>query len=262
MPNFHVISTERHASKRWQRISSYAFAAHEAIVPLTAGELPRALLSLPIAFVEQNETFFPVAVLGLATGKNLFAAPDGHWAGKYIPAILRSYPFCLASRDDGQQVLCIDEDSGLLGDGSEGEPFFDDEGKPSSAIQGVLNFLTQIEKSRQITVRACTVLKKHHLIKAWPITVKTGAGDQPVGGLFQIDEAILNQLPAEALHEVAKAGALVIAYCQLLSMQQLPVLGELAEAHASAAARIPSAGKELTLDYLNSHETLNFGGLG
>lgn len=267
MPNFHPISIDRYANKRWRRVAGYSFAAHEAIVPLTAGEFPRALLSLPIAFVEQNETFIPVAVLGVATGRNLFVAPDGRWVGKYVPAVIRSYPFGLANTNKGQQVLCIDEDSGLIGDGGEGEPFFDDAGGPSSVIQEVLNFLTQIENSRQLTVNACSVLKKHALIKAWPITVKTQTGDQPVGGLFQIDEAVLNQLSAEALREVAQAGALVIAYCQLLSMQQLPVLGELAEAYASAAshaaahAPASAASQELTLDYLNKNETLSFSGL-
>ena len=62
------------------------------------------------------------------------------------------------------------------------------------------------------------------------------------------------------------AGALVLAYCQLLSMQHLPLLGELAKAHAQAeyaaaeAARKIETNGELNLEFLNSSDSLNFGG--
>lgn len=267
MPNFQAISRDRHAKQRWQRPSSYAFAATDTVVLLTATELPKAVMSLPVGFIEQAGAVIPVAVLGVQPGKNLFVAPDGRWVGKYIPAAFRSYPFRLAQTEDRQQVLCIDEDSGLITDGPEGEGFFTEDGQPTQAVSDILNFLTQTEQSRLAIGAACAVLQKHNLIRPWPITLKTDSGEQRITGMFQIDEAALNQLPGETLLEIHKAGGLPLAYCQLLSMQHLPVLGELIGAYAKLAAQAVAAqniaqGGELDLEFMNKGETISFGNLG
>ena len=264
MPNYQAISRDRHASQRWQRPSGYACAANDAVIPVTAAELPQAMMSLPLAFIAQAEVFTLVAVLGLQPGSNLWVTPDGRWTGNYIPVAFRTYPFRLVPTEDGQQVLCIDEDSGLVTGGPAGERFFNEDGQPAQATLDILNFLNQIEQSRLATVSACAVLQKHQLIRPWPITLKTDAGEQHIAGLFQIDEAALNQLPAEALHELAQAGALPVAYCQLLSMQHLPVLGQLAQARAKAVTPAPPAPLppgDLDLEFLNRGDTIRFGNL-
>jgi hypothetical protein len=265
MPNYQAISRERHAGQRWKRYTSYRFAAADSVVPLVAAELPKAVMSLPIAFIEQGEVYVPAAVLGLQPGNNVFVAPDGRWVGNYIPAAFRGYPFRLAKTEDGQQALCIDEDCDLLTDGPTGEAFFNDDGLPAQATLNILGFLTQIEQNRVVTATACAVLQKHTLIRPWPITLKTESGEKQISGLFQIDEAALNQLSAEALLEIRDAGALPIAYCQLLSMQHLPLLGQLTEAQAKASAQALSLQQlalngELNLDFLNQGGTFNFSG--
>lgn len=263
MPNYQAISRQRHAGKRWLRYSSYAFAMRDSVLPLILAELPKAVMSLPIGFIEQADGFVPVAVMGLQPEKNLFVAADGRWIKSYIPAACRGYPFGLASTADGQRVLCIDEDSRLLSDGPEGEAFFDDAGEVTSTLQEIIRFLEQNEQSRQATAAACAVLRQYELIKPWPIALKTATGEQAVAGLFQIDEAALNRLPAAALEAVRNAGALTVAYCQMLSMQHLPVLGQLAAAHAQAAqqAAPPLPQKaELDIEFLKQGDTLNFGG--
>ena len=266
MSNFQAISRARHAKQRWKRYANYAFAAADSVVPLVAAELPKAAMSLPVAFIEQGGVYVPAAVLGLQPGNNVFVAPDWRWVGQYIPAAFRSYPFRLAKTEDGQQVLCIDEDSGLLTDGSIGEPFFADDGQPARVILDILNFLTQIEQNRTATAAACVVLQKHQLIRPWVITVKKDSGEQQIAGLFQIDEAALNQLPGEALLELRETGALLMAYCQLLSMQHLPVLGQLIDAQSKASAQASSLQQlapngELDLEFLNKGGTISFAGL-
>ena len=235
MPNYQVITRESHGAKRWLRYTGYAFAMREAVMPLALAELAKAALSLPIGFIAQGDGFVPVAVMSLQPEQNLFVAVDGRWIHGYIPAAARGYPFRLAKATDGRQVLCIDEDSGLVNDGPDGEAFFDDEGKPVQALREIMDFLEQTEQSRQVAARACAVLNKHHLIQHWPIIHQTASGERKIDGLFRIDEAALNQLDAEALLEVRNAGGLLIAYCQLLSMQHLPALGELTAARSSGS---------------------------
>lgn len=262
MSKFQPISRNQHAKQRWQRYHNFYFAAQDTVVTLVVQEFPRAQLALPIAFVQVDNAFTAVAMQGLKPGKNLFVSPDGRWLADYIPAAYRGYPFRLANTDTGQEVLCIDEDSGLITDGPDGEAFFDDDGSPTKAVADILNFLTRVQANRQVTTRICAVLQKHQLIQPWPIKVQGEQGEQNIQGLYRIDEAALNALSSEAFIELRQTGALPIAYCQLLSMQHLPKLGRLAQAHAQVEAAdilktAPSG--ELDLEFLNQDETIHFG---
>lgn len=233
MSNIVPVSQDRHASLRWKRPSSYAFTAKQTVAPLVGAELAAAVLVYPISFIQQNEVIIPVALLGLHAGKNLFVAADGRWLASYVPVIFRSHPFYLANTEDGQQILCIDEEQDLAQDG-EGEAFFEN-GQPTPAVADIMRLLTQTEQSRAVTATACAELRKHGVVQPWPITLKTGAEEKQLEGLFKIDEVALNALSDEAFVALRRAGALLIAYCQLLSMQHVAQLGKLAEAHAQAA---------------------------
>lgn len=262
MPKIQVISREHHASRRWQRYADYHFAAQDAVAPLVVQELPRAAMMLSIAFVESDGGFLPVAVQGLKAGHNLFVAADGRWLSAYVPAAYRGYPFRLAATEDGKQVLCVDEDSGLVTDGPEGEPFFNEDGTPAKAVADALDFLIKVQANREATARICALLQRHSLIQPWPIKVQAPEGEQNIEGLHRIDEAALNALPAEAFIELRDAGALPAVYCQLLSMQHLQLLGRLAEAHANAAQSLPAtASGDLNLDFMNQGGTITFGNL-
>jgi hypothetical protein len=177
-------------------------------------------------------------LLGFEQGKNLFVAANGQWVGAYVPSALRGHPFKLAKSQDNQLVLCVDQDSGLITGGPEGEAFFDASGEPSEPVRQVLDFLQKVDENQQATARMCAALAKHNAIKPWVITLKTPSGDRNIEGLYQIDEEALNHLPGEAFLELRQAGALPMAYCQMLSMQHLATLGKLAEAHAQAATKM------------------------
>ena len=265
MSDYQAITHEHHAGLHWQRATLFAFAAADSVVPLSASELPRAAMSLPIAFIAQGDGFVPAAVLGLQPGFNLFVTADWRWVGQYIPAAFRTYPFRLGQTETGKQVLCIDQDSGLLPAGPAGEPFFVDD-QPAPAVQDVLNFLTQTEQHRLATAAICAALQKHQLICPWPITLQTETGEKQITGLFQVDEAAFNRLSSEDLLEIREAGALPVVYCQLLSMQHLATLGQLADAHAKARAQASAAlqaapSSESSLDFFNKGGTFNFSNL-
>ena len=261
--DYQVITHERHGLKHWRNHSNYNFAAGDALCPLVAQELSKAMLALPIGFIAEGEDFVPVAVQGLTPGQNLLVAPDGRWLSTYIPAPYRSYPFRMAMTEQGEQVLCIDEANGLIADNA-GNPFFNEDGTPSKSVLEILDFFQQIDANRRHTRDISALLQQHGLIQPWPITVQGEHGDQKVEGLFRIDEAALNALTAEALAEVRNAGGLTVAYCQLLSMQHLSTLGTLAQAHAEAekarlAQEALAKNGELHLGFMNDSGTFSFG---
>lgn len=261
MSKLQAVTPQKHGALRWKRVASYAFAAQDAVAPVVAHEVSRAMMSMPLAFVKRAKDFMLMAVQGLAKGSNLFVAPDGRWLGGYIPSAYRGYPFQLANTPEGQQVLCVIEGSGLLSE-MEGELFFGEDDQPSQAVKDVLGFLTQVAQNRQVTERICALLDKHQLIQPWPIKARTDDGEREIDGLYRIDEAALNQLPAEALKELQQGGALPLAYCQLLSMQHLPLLGQLAQAHAARQVALPQTpGGELDLSFLSKNGTFSFGNM-
>ena len=237
LPNYQPLSKINHAGKGWTPYANYNFAAGDALAPLVSQEFFKAVLALPIAFTLQGEELAPVAVMGLASGKNLCVSSDGRWLAGYVPAVYRSYPFALATTDDDQQVLCVDENSGLLGTG--GEAFFNEDGSPSPKVTQVLDFLTQVNANRAVTRRSCQALQMHKLVKPWPVKLKTESGETMVEGLHCIDETALNALPPDALLELRNTGALALAYCQLLSMQNLQLLGQFAQRSAAMAVAQP-----------------------
>jgi hypothetical protein len=244
MPSFAAVSRERHGDKRWLSFgSNFRFAAQTAVAPLVAAELPKAMMAFPIGFIRNGEAFNPAAILSFEPNRNFFVADDGRWIGAYQPAMFRSFPFRLIQTDDDKLTLCIDEESGLMSDGAEGEPFFEGE-ETGSRLKQVLQFLTQLERNRATTERACAALERHGVIKPWVITVKADEGERKVEGLFQIEEAALNALPIEAFDDLRQSGALLIAYCQLLSMQHLPILGRLANAHATQRQEVSALMKQ------------------
>jgi hypothetical protein len=231
MAELAAITPERHAKKVWKHVTDYAFVAEDAGIPLVGAELGKAALAMPIGLIKIDAGYQLVAITSLQPGTNLYVAPDGKWLGGYIPAALRGYPFKLAQQEGAEKVvLCINEGSGLVVENTEdGNPFFDDQDQPTQGIKDILNFLTQIKASRDVTEGAVNALADAGLIMPWKINLKQGEKVVPVKGLFSIDEAALNKLDDEDFLTLRKAGGLALAYAQLLSMSQLVVLERLGE---------------------------------
>jgi hypothetical protein len=243
MPKFATISRERHVNKKWLRYSNFGFAAGEIIAPIVGAELARAALAMPCAFLQQSGRYTLVAVLSIIAGRNMFVAPDGRWLGPYVPAVFRLYPFrALPTEQDDTAVLCVDEESKLVVDGSSaGEEFFDAQGNPAPVLKPAFEAGMALERSRKSTELAVEALAQAGVIRPWEIKVKTAEGERPIDGLHRVDEAALHALSDEAFLKLRKAAALPIAYTQMLSMTQLGVLEYLARVRTQAAAAPPPA---------------------
>ncbi len=165
------ISLDRHGRKAFRRFTSYSFAGAETVVPIVAAEVPKAAMNFPLAFIKQGEELVLVGVMGLEPGSNLFVAPDGKWIGAYVPAAFRAYPYLLAKTEDGRHVLCVNEASGLVVEGGQGERFFDDAGNINSDVRAILDFLTKVQADRAVTERACKSIGALDILEPWPIVI-------------------------------------------------------------------------------------------
>jgi hypothetical protein len=247
MTQLSAISPKTHTDKSWIRYSSYSFTSKASIANLVGAEIPKAVSGgLPMAFVKEQDAFFLAAVLSPTPGTNLFVNQTGKWLGEYIPSAFRSYPFRLArAKGKDNLILCVDEDSGLVKNDKSAEPFFDDQGQLSKPVQDIMDFLSQVEQNKRKTIQAVDVLADAGIITQLPLKMRHKDREKPVAGLYRIDEAKLNSLDDEQFNKLRKAGALPIAYGQLLSMENIQVFEKLAKAQEGAAAKSPDVGSFL-----------------
>jgi hypothetical protein len=258
MSNLTAISKENHANKSWKRFASYQFAAKDNLVPLVVAEIAQSVLNFPMAFVKQQDMFVLVAVLSIIPGRNMFVDPNGRWLGGYVPSAFRGYPFRLArSEKSNEHILCVDEGSGLIQDGANtAEPFFDEAGKISQQVQGILDFLSQIETSRALTQKAVASLADAGMITEWNLTIKDGDQEKPVTGLYRVDEARLNAVDDQTFLDLRKASALPLVYAQLLSMANIQLFDKLAKVHEQMASKQSTPSQEVDLDKLFDNDDL------
>jgi len=228
MTDIQVVTYERHGEKRWHRSRDFNFARSDALVPLGLSEIPKALMTMSVAFVASGEGLVPAGVLGWAADQNLFVGHDGQWLADFIPAAYSTYPFKLGRSAQSEAVLCIDEDAGLVNDDPAGIPFFAVGRKPSPEINELLSLLSRVENDRKKADRALMALIKHALVEPWSVTVQQGESATKTAGLHRVSEKRLNELEPGALAELRDCGGLLLAYCQLLSMQNIGQLATLA----------------------------------
>lgn len=237
--NLLPITPERFNGRRWPAQQAFRFAHDDTSVRVQVSEFPKACVSFPLAFIAQPAGYAPVALLGITNKENLFVGPQGQWLGTYIPTAYAQYPFFIAEDQHGKKVLAIDEDAPLMADADAqaaaradpsfvAYPFFDAaESKPSDAVMQVLARFAQIEADAVTTQTVCDLLEVHKLLEPWPLTIKMGDSEKVLEGLFRVSAEKLEALKSKPLAALHKEGALAAAFCQLVSMQQLRVLGQL-----------------------------------
>ncbi len=211
------ITPKTHSDKRWQKPKTYAFARQNALVPLTLLDLSKAVMEMPVVFFRQKGAYHLAALLGRDKNENLFVDSEGKWQVQYVPALLKGYPFRMAQDKESRYILCVDEESGLVGE--KGNRFVDEEGKPTQKVRAMGKFLRQAEQSRMAAVKACQVLDESGLIQPLP----------KMAGLYGIDKEKLSQVPDESLPELHKSWAQFVAHCQIISTQHLKRLEKMGE---------------------------------
>lgn len=231
MSSLKPITSELYTGKYWKKFESFAHTANESICAITASELPLIALNMPIGFLKTEDSFILVAVLGIRNAENLFVDSNGQWLVRYVPALLRAYPFYLIKRggESDQYVLCIDEDSGQIVEDDSQNAFFSKSGELSIELKDILQFLEGLERDKLTTQGLVKSLQSHSLIEPWDSEFELRSGVHKVEGLYRVNEKALNKLSDEAFLELRQRGALPVAYSQLISMKHIETLANVAE---------------------------------
>ena len=261
MSRYISLDASQHPQAGWLPHTDYLFAADQALVAVSLEEIPHLLKSVPLAFREVNGGRYQlVAIQSLTQNVNLCVAANGRWLTGYIPALYRAYPFRLLPTENQRQwSLCVDVESGLwLDDATEqGRRCFDDQGEDTESLAPLRAFLNKVMRGQALAARAVNALADAQLIQPWPLKTQSDNEEiQQVEGLYRIDEKRLNALPPERLAELREAGALSLAYAQLLSQHRLNNLADLYRLHHSATPRSESLDKESLDEWFEENDDL------
>jgi hypothetical protein len=232
----------RHGDWTLETAANYAFSRQINSVPLMAVEFPQAASEYAIVFAGADDEYLPAVILGVRGDENLFVDPNGTWSASYVPAFVRRYPFVF-SRSGGQFVLCIDEAFDGFNQEGRGSRLFDEDGKPSLYVDGILKFLREYQAQFLRTQKFCARLRELDLLEPMQAQVTTEAGRKlSLSGFMAINRTKLKDLPAETLAELVKFDELELIYLHLHSMRNFERLRErLAHAEVAQAVAVLAA---------------------
>ncbi len=259
MSNFQPVSPSTHIGRRWKRPDNWSFAATTGTVPVGAEEVNAVCMSMPIAIVQEGGQHLPVAMMALRPNENLLVEAGGRWVGSYIPAVFRGHPFVLGQTDEGKTLLCVDAANDTVTDGPEGEAFFLPDGKPTELLETVLKFQTAVTRGRAQSVLACNALAAAGVLRPWDLVVEdVGGARRQLEGMLRVDEPAMLALPDEAFGKLRGAGAVAMAYAQMLSMHHLSLLVQLARQRLNTVPTKPAAGFDPANLSISLGDTLKF----
>lgn len=214
-----LLRGNEHGGFGLRRCDDCAFAAEATAVPLVASEFAAAGRHYPIVFAA-DESAAPLAVLGVAAGRNLFVDDGGRWrAGSYVPGYVRRYPYiAMAAAEGGPLMLGIDSASPRLvtraqADGTmDADAFFTIDGQPTAASQDAMAFCEAYAMEGERTAAFVAALKANDLLVERTVRIRydglpapadeadaTPGAHAQVNGFRLVEEEAFRKLPAKTI---------------------------------------------------------------
>ena len=166
----------------------------------------------------------PIAVFGLRAGQNLCIDGDA-WRVRYVPAMLRLYPFALARVAATEMVVCMDES--WSGFGQQGEALFNPAGEPSEFTLNVQKQLENFEQEVERTRLAGALLVEKNLLRDMRFDATLPDGSKlVVDGFLTVDEQKLTALSDGEVVQLERNGLMGLIHAHQISLGNMAKLVE------------------------------------
>jgi hypothetical protein len=218
------LSSQTHASWRFQQREGAKFALNAHAVPLLVEEFIPASRHYPIVF-SLGENPVPLALMGLNEGVNVFVDEKGMFPDNfYVPAYVRRYPFLLAKlrQDTDDLSLCFDPATDLIGEFDEGEALFEG-AEPSERVKAILGFCEQVEQGSLMTANFFTDIAEQKLLTDGEFSAQPDGAAQPYvyRGFQIIQEEAIKNLRGDVARKWIQNGLMPLIYAHLFSLARL-----------------------------------------
>lgn len=207
-----------HAGLTLGSVKTLYHTAHIMAIPVVAAEA--ALIAREYVLVFEKDEPKAIALLGNRPDSNSYVNQEGRWLARYMPALIRAYPFSLqvvdsdASGEEKFNIL-IDPNAPHFSVGG-GEPVLTEQGEPTELLGKVQKTLLEIHRNMALTSRQINQLAELNLLVERSISIKTQG--VALEGFRVVDEERLSQLTGEQLVALRDSGALKLAHAQLSSL--------------------------------------------
>ncbi|MBM0171065.1 SapC family protein [Altererythrobacter sp. C41] len=240
------LNSRDHAKWHSKGIDSAKWLTSQHAIPLTVDEFVQAQRDYPIVF-SSGDNPLPLALMGLNEGVNTFVDDEGKVNEPvYLPAYIRRYPFMLAKlRPDSDELsLCFDPTTESLGEFSEGDALFDDEGQPADATKRALEFCQHFEEAGQRTKAFIDELKKHDLLMDGEIAISMQDNpDRPYvyRGFQMINQEKLREVRGDVLRTWCQNGLLALIYAHMFSLDLMRAIFARQQQQGKGPELVPAA---------------------
>ncbi len=217
-----AIDKDKQRDLRIAPINDFRFTAQTNSVPLASVEFFEAAKEYPIVFAGRGSPSpVPAALLGLRSNENLILDSAGKWDARYVPAFIRRYPFVLASADQEQFVVCVDEGHPAVG-GKAGEALFTPEGEATPFLNNAIAFLRDFQAEAQRTREFMKRLLELDLLNEVSARAELNAGGAyQLSGFSVVNETKYRALEKDVVDELFRKGWLALIDAHLLSLGNL-----------------------------------------
>ncbi len=234
------LSRERHQSWYVDMAQGYGFTRETNSIYVAGTEFPMAAREYPIVFAKDAlENLVPVAMLGVRPNENLMVNADGSWAGTYVPAYIRRYPFILANANtEGTTfAVCIDESYSGFNTVGEGERLITDSGEHGEILQNSVKFLEEFHKHSEITVAFCKAVAAADLVEPVQANFElTSGGKFSLAGLYCVPRNRIKALSPTDLKMFVDRDYMDLLYLHIYSLSNMDKLMERYDELESAGA--------------------------
>ncbi len=225
-------------------VTDWSVASRLNALFVAAVEFIDVCREFPIVFVKAgtepdgSEAIAPIAVMGLTQNTNLYVTGE-RWRAQYMPAVLRTYPFCIARLDAERFAVCVDADWPGARTSGEGQPLFDAQGQPTELVKAVQGQLETLETEIQRTRAVCRRFQELGLLQDMRFDVTLPDGSKhAVDGFMTLDDKKATALPDDVVAELHRSGLLGLMHLHWASMGNMR---RLVDWHVERAAAPPAA---------------------
>ncbi|WP_158970060.1 SapC family protein [Paraglaciecola sp. L3A3] len=232
MPNHQLLNNMTHHDVKIITDYSTDYGDNISTVMTFPTEFGDIQKEYPIFFRKypDSEEFQAVVMLGLFQNDNLFLQA-GNWQANYIPGAITRGPFAIGfqdqSADGGSEkapVVHIDMDHPRVNT-EKGHPVFLEHGGNSPYLEHISNIFTHMMDGIEVGKTMFAAFKQFDLIEPIELEV-TLEGDQvhKLHGNYTVSQTKLNELSAENLQALHRAGFLEAAYLVRSSLSNIQKL--------------------------------------
>jgi hypothetical protein len=222
---------------------SAAFGENVATAMVVPTEFLQAQREYPIFFRKDpaTEDYMAVVLLGLQKDENLFLDEQG-WHADYVPGVIARGPFFIGyqrrevqGKVENVPVMHIDMEHPRISR-SEGEALFRPDGSNTRYLDGIADLLNGVHKGMDINRPMFDALKAADLIESVQLEVKVNSEEQyNLTGLFTVSREKLNNLDADTLFKLHRAGYLQAAFLVASSINNVQRLIDMKNRRRQAA---------------------------